>query len=525
MKLIACALACVAVGVAGCGGGCGGGTLGTPGSGGNGVGVLDGVGGNVGVGVGGAGGGAASSGIGGDGAPAGGNGGPTGRGGSGGATMVCPPPRPPLCGPLCGNGLVDTCTRGIVPECTAYDLAEECDGDQFGAASCGSYGFGSGLLTCNSNCLIDPNPCSDCLPPGGGLIDCRPVPITFPDLTGFAIAATDTEVGLAQIDQNAINTSRLTFARLDAQLALINAVGIEDTNQPGPLEGNINSVAVAPISGGWLIAGCGGSEVFVHLVDTTGKKLARTVVAADGGACAPGMLSLVTQAQPGGTTLLLWVTVYGPTTALIAADGRSAGPPALLTFSRELGGYPRAAWISDAFYVVAPVSQNTGRAYEQGAQILRVAPDGKTTLFADILRDQWVAEPAFVSGAADLRLTYNGLPVGGRTELDVAVLWRRLGPSGELLAPPVALGFYPYFLGRAPAVAFGDDTVILLSGAEKEDLAIMRVDKEGTVVTLAHDIAIAPTYPPYAFDMVRRGPEVVVAWPSAGAVKLARIAP
>jgi hypothetical protein len=74
-------------------------------------------------------------------------------------------------------------------------------------------------------------------------------------------------------------------------------------------------------------------------------------------------------------------------------------------------------------------------------------------------------------------------------------------------------------------VAFGDDTVILLSGAEKEDLAITRVDKDGRLVTVAYDIAIAPTYPPYAIDMVRRGPEVVVAWLLGGAVKLARIAP
>src|SRR5262245_21604224 len=141
MKRIVWALACVVVVAAGCGGG----TLGTPGAAGN-SGVLDGVGGvGPGAGVGGVAGGAAGPGFGGDGVPPGGNGG-FGRGGFGGsagfggASMVCPPPPPPVCGTQCGNGVIDVCTRGIVPECTPYTQAEECDGDQF-SDSCTNRGW------------------------------------------------------------------------------------------------------------------------------------------------------------------------------------------------------------------------------------------------------------------------------------------------------------------------------------------------------------------------------------------------
>ena len=520
MKRIAWALAWVVVVAAACGGG----TLGTPGAGGNGVGVLDGVGGvGPGAGVGGVAGGAANSGFAGDGiSPPGGIGGvSSGRGGFsgfGGASMVCPPPPPPVCGVQCGNGFIDTCTRGIVPECTPYTQAEECDGNAF-ADSCTNRGYGSGVLTCTNVCTADDSTCSDCKPNGASLLDCRPAPITFPDVIAFAIAATDNEVGLAQIDQS-LQTygSRLTFARLDSKLALINAVGLEDTAQPGPFQGiPIFATAVAATSSGWLIAGCSGIEGFVHAVDAGGKKVGRAVVPNNDSTCLSGSgLSLV-PSQAGGPTLLLWRTYYDGFAALVRSD-LSVSLPTHLGSLSDLAGGPSAVWSGDAFYVEVPIP---------GAlRVLRIATDGTKTTVADILKGESLLAPSFVQGASDMRLTYTGLPVGGRNELDYAVLWRRLASSGQPLTPPVTVGIYPNFLGRSPAVAFGDDTVVLLNGSDEEELAVARIDRDGKVVKPAFDIATSPYYGLSQYDMVRRGTEVVVGWLRPGQyLKLARVMP
>ena len=76
-----------------------------------------------------------------------------------------------------------------------------------------------------------------------------------------------------------------------------------------------------------------------------------------------------------------------------------------------------------------------------------------------------------------------------------------------------------------PAVAFGDDTVVLLSGFEQELLTIARVDVNGKIVT-RQDIAVSPAYPLTMYDVVHRGPDAVVAWmKSGGPLMLARVTP
>jgi hypothetical protein len=103
----------------------------------------------------------------------------------------------------------------------------------------------------------------------------------FPYLANFGIAATDTEVGIAQVDVNE-NTgySRLTFARLDAKLSLLGAAALEDTGQAGPLQAtSLVALGVATTSAGWVVAGCTSSEqLFVDAVDANGKKVLRTIL-------------------------------------------------------------------------------------------------------------------------------------------------------------------------------------------------------------------------------------------------------
>src|SRR6476659_3545449 len=206
MKRIAVVVACVGALVASAS--CDKGTLGTPAGGGR-TGTLDGVGGaafppgRAGMG------GFVGEGIGGDFAGVGdiGAGGGTGfggRGGPGGTGFTsCPSMPTPACGvTACGNGTVDRCQVPTGPGCIITSQYEECDGDQFGGDSCARRGYGSGKLTCTSACTIDGTTCAECLPVGSAIVSCGPAPIAFPYLAAFAMAATDPEVGIAQVDSN-----------------------------------------------------------------------------------------------------------------------------------------------------------------------------------------------------------------------------------------------------------------------------------------------------------------------------------
>jgi hypothetical protein len=534
MKRIAVVGACVAALVAGSS--CNKGTLVPSGSGGQtGTGtVLDGIGGNGPVVTGGAASGGnigGDPGVGGDGvSPPGGNTG-TGRGGRGGTGFVtCPPPLPPVCGALCGNGRIDTCQAAVAPECLLTSQAEECDGDNFGGDGCTVRGYGSGTFTCSSACTVDTTTCSDCMPTSGVVASCGPAPITFPALNTFAIAANDNEVGLAQIDYSTnTGSSRLTFARLDAKLALTGAVGLEDTGQPGPLQGqSIDTVAVAATPSGWLVAACGGSNIFVHVLDSNGKKVARTVVSASAeldftAGCQYGTLSL--SAAPTGGALLMWGTYYNndAVAAVIAADGLSASTPRLLGDPAAITiGAPAGAWTGDAYTIALPVELESN-GYPVVARLMRVTVDGTVTKVADVLKDEFSQSPTLAAGATDIRLIYGGVPPGS-ANYDFSVMTRRIGPAGEILSAPLTLGSYPYY-GRSPAAAFGSDTVVLLSGSQTELLSVVRADASGNIVS-RNDVAVSPEYTTGRYDMVRRGKEVVVAWiKAANVLMLARVAP
>jgi hypothetical protein len=52
------------------------------------------------------------------------------------------------------------------------------------------------------------------------------------------------------------------------------------------------------------------------------------------------------------------------------------------------------------------------------------------------------------------------------------------------------------------------------------------VDRSGKLVGTNYDVARSPEYGTWAYDMVRRGSEVVVAWlTSGGTLMLARVTP
>ena len=498
MKRIALLLGCMAVLAAGAD--CGKGTLGTPGAGGNSGPPLQGV--------------AAAGGV-----------GPTGVGGDAGGG-VCSLPPSPVCGALCGNGVIDTCQYGSAGLCR---VTEACDRNAFSGDDCTVLGYGSGSRTCTSTCDIDYSTCSTCLPPNRTLIGCGPAPTRFVSLGPFALAATDSEVGLAQIDLDNLNYGgRLSFSRLDTSLARLDTITLEDTSQPGPEAGEVlDAVAVAPSASGWLIAGCSSKDVFLHTLDAAGKEVARTVVQDFGTAYGCGFGSFSLLSAPGGEALLIWGTYYELSAALIAADGRSVGAPFVLVDPRRegLNGYVTGAWIADAFYLVSPLATwDMQGTTQQVIRVQRVSAGGLAVV-ADILKNQSAFGPVLASGAGDLRLVYAGLYPGGTPEDQQAIVWRRLGFGGELVGQPLALATYPPFTGILRATAVGDDTVVLLSAADRGALGLARVTLDGRFVRMFDAIAQSPAYGFYDMAMVRRGPELVVGWTWGNQLTLARVVP
>src|SRR5204863_1520792 len=74
-----------------------------------------------------------------------------GRGGAGPGPECYTSPVP-LCGTLCGNGVIDTCMRQVALSCPTLMFSEECDGADFGPDNCVNRGYASGTLLCNADC-------------------------------------------------------------------------------------------------------------------------------------------------------------------------------------------------------------------------------------------------------------------------------------------------------------------------------------------------------------------------------------
>jgi hypothetical protein len=349
-----------------------------------------------------------------------------------------------------------------------------------------------------------------------------------PNILSFGLAASDDQVAAAFVNQDTMTgTFRLTFTQLTAELALANASTLDDTSQAGPLYGvALYQAAIAPIGPGWIVAACSDDDVYIHLIDASGRDLARTVVSHAMDAtmqCQAG--TLVLAARPGGGPLLLWQTPQGLSASVIADDGRSAGAPLTIAMAGSEAAVfgASAAWVGAAFQVAAGLGL-----FDVGSEAIRlvtVQPDGTSQLTADVLVTSIDGTPRIAAGAGDLRLVYPGVPAG--PPIGFGLIWQRFDPSGKLVQPPAVLTSYPDFFGQAPAIALGDDTAVLVDGYAGAELAVIRAGLDGSIVTPLRDVVKAPATPLTSYDMVRRGPELVVGWlsPTTGALQLARVTP
>jgi hypothetical protein len=347
------------------------------------------------------------------------------------------------------------------------------------------------------------------------------------------MAATDSEIAVAHVDYDfATATTTLEFARLSPALVFENTVTLDDTSQPGPLYGtDIYQPAVAAIpGGGWVVAACSVPDAYIHAISADGRDLGRTVVSQRTDQtpdCLFGTLSLA--ARPGGGPLLLWKNPNGLKVAVIADDGLSAGAPqTILTDMRMNLSQPAgAAWVGDAFYVVQSVTP-PGPRDPAVLRLLRVATDGTWSLLAELLSGYVGDTQRLAAGAPDLRLVYAGVPSWGTGYPNLGVIWQPIGPAGELLSAATVLGHYSdgYYSGPS-AIAFGNDTVVLIGSITQETVGVVRVGLDGRIIAPLHPILRSPNTPPAGLDMVRRGSELVVGWlsPSTYALELARLTP
>jgi hypothetical protein len=440
-----------------------------------------------------------------------------GTGGFGGMP-ICTDPSPPVCGAtLCGNGVPDTCIPTPAPGCPRFYYQEECDGTVPAAVgTCQSLGYFSGDLSCTAKCTVDYRGCQECAPLDSLLAACGPAPIALADGYAAAIAASDSEVVLALVDDNA---ERLTFARLSPALALTGSTVLDDPGPGTPTGNAIIQVGIAAIPSGWVVAVCRDHDVYVHAVDATGKSVARTSLMHNDtfdDACR----SLSIAGRPGAGPLAIWQTDAGVFSAIVATDGRSIdASPSIANSSGYQGPPVRAAWLGGAFYAAMPV---LGSGYQYTLDLISVHPDGTSELVRELLPGDLGWSPAVTAGANDLRLAYYGLPAGGIAPADLGVIWQRLGLAGELVSVPVEITT-DVNANAMSAVAVGDDTFVLLGNYFQPGLSIVRLGLDGRIVTPLRDIARGSGIS--SGDMVRRGPDLIALWNSFNKISVARLTP
>src|SRR4029078_7730623 len=122
------------------------------------------------------------------------------------------------------------------------------------------------------------------------------------------------------------------------------------------------------------------------------------------------------------------------------------------------------------------------------------------------------------------RVCYKALPPGVvGPEAGYQAWWRY---DGGTSAPPTVIGSGIQYWGRAPALAFGDDTGLLANQYYSSGAGVVRGASDGRIVSPYRDVAAGPVSSIFPGDMVRRGPEAVVRFFSYDhGLYLARITP
>jgi hypothetical protein len=468
-----------------------------------------------------------------------------GRGGSGvpqgiGGGFVSEPlpcqtfpgvPDCPADGPVCGDGVRDTCIRTRTGDrCPRYSFTEPCDGTEGVGAYCSGLGFGSGDVTCTASCTLDISACQECTMVAA-LSRCGAAPVTSAQPLAMAIAATDAEVALAWAEQDALAAPTLHFARLAPTLDLVATSAIPDAAYTAAYGGLAVPpvLAVAPLPSGWVVAGYAAPELFLHALDAAGQPVARLVVAQLPPAAASGGLPILA-ARPDGGPLLVWSQAGEVRAAVVAVDGRSTTVPIVLsTASARVVGSPSAIFGRDTFSVAFSVetAPNPGQ-----LRLAQIATDGSLSGIGDALLGTEVSNatlgPSQARGSSDLTVVYQRLADPCVTDQGLALYAQRIGFTGVPLGSPVLVGRSGQYDGWAESAAFGinDASMLLLRETSWHNtLGYGWLKPQGTEFGVSAQIAVDPSSTFRSLHLVRRGDEAVAAWlaPPHPGIRMARL--
>ncbi len=444
---------------------------------------------------------------------------------------------------------------GAAPACSLPDAGRaECTSTDLQGQTCETLGFTGGTLGCDASCSFDTSGCDTCvagphtacasLHVGDGLDSTTRIDYLGRNLTvvAFALAASDTEVGLAWDDSNGM----LHLTRLRADLTLLSdeclATSSFDASSGTPPSGTV-ALSLASTSTGWLIAayryaadGCksegpnGGT--YLYPFDGAGRALGPPKVVC--GTRAPNFSEVhlaggpTLSSLPGGRrSLLTWLeyeyyTGGGLRWQMVEADGRSVTGPD--------GGAPAAPDPNLLTGLYSSVAVDDGFAVETEHQLSHALSH---VAFDGTIRSNPLALPMentnvkLAWSGSELRLLYQTLGkysfIEASTGPGMAFL-QRISAAGALIGNPVPIADGPgYALDHNALLALGPDSVVHVTQSANSHYSenLVRLDLNG--VPVLPPVAIVRANYAVSLQTVAQGGDAAVAWTAPSNLRPTRI--
>ena len=405
---------------------------------------------------------------------------------------------------VCGNGVVDTCTRcypclppgppwadGGPGEC-CDTVSEACDGVVPAGTTCATLGYAGGELHCGAWCGLDPKDCDGC-GSDARIERCVPAPVDSTVPYALGLAATGEMVGLAWITSSSLDGAaerRVHFARFDSNLSLVSEPGCFAVAEP-------TFVSVAAVPSGWLLAvgGAGGVHVIPLAPDGYPRGPGRVI---------PGGGTPHLAERPGAGPLVSYAVAGSIDAQLLREDGTAEWTARVFSGSPTEPDLANAVFTGDGFLVVQRMA---------GVTVARVELDG-TVSGTSMPGGSSTETPQLAWNGTEARVTWTDFSATG------TVYFARLDRNGARIAAPVVLGTIPAYFNRSPMVAFGQETLVVMSGySGGVDLAtrldITKVDRDGRTVVPTFALTQDPTGA-RGYRAARLGARMVVAWVGGG---------
>jgi hypothetical protein len=336
-----------------------------------------------------------------------------------------------------------------------------------------------------------------------------------------AVAAKDDEVALAWVEQEHDQPAELWFARLSPSFDLIATSQVPDSVLAASAGGGLGwpPIALAPLPSGWVVAGYVEDDIYIQAIDRDGRGLGRVVVAT----VSPGDLVEVPRliSRAAGGPLLIWRTGDTVYASVVADDGKSATAPIVVVEATQSDWTTSAAFVGGTFYVALSVEGAT----DVRLMVTPVGVDGARLATFEALPGVNPRFATLVTSADELRVVYQRGRYGSGE--DLAIVWQRVATTGAATSAPMVVDESDQWASTRRAYDVGGDTVAMLLGVTGKDaVAVARVDSTGALVSPSRRIAEGNPLSLTWYDMVRRGPDAVLAWTVWGqsGVKLARLA-